>query len=143
MIRAALVLLFVGMLSVSVNGFRASMNLAPRRMTLSMMARKKKEMPANPVVVVTGASRGIGKAIALKLGEAGCHVVVNYASSDAAALEVSYNHLSFTSQVHLSFDFLLRIIFSFSGSSCDVILNFPASYHVLPHLLIFFYCFFL
>lgn len=27
-----------------------------------------------PVVIVTGASRGIGKAIALKLGEAGCKV---------------------------------------------------------------------
>lgn len=27
-----------------------------------------------PVVIVTGASRGIGKAIALKLGKAGCKV---------------------------------------------------------------------
>ena len=35
---------------------------------LTMMARKKKEMPANPVAVVTGASRGIGKAIAIALG---------------------------------------------------------------------------
>lgn len=53
-----------------------------------MMARKKKEMPANPVVLVTGASRGIGKAVALALGEAGCKVVVNYASSEASAIEV-------------------------------------------------------
>jgi 3-oxoacyl-[acyl-carrier protein] reductase len=53
-----------------------------------MMARKKKEMPQNPIAVVTGASRGIGKAIALALGEAGCKVVVNYASNEAAALEV-------------------------------------------------------
>lgn len=52
------------------------------------MAKKKKEMPANPVAVVTGASRGIGKAIALALGDAGCKVIVNYASSDAAAIEV-------------------------------------------------------
>ena len=43
-----------------------------------MMARKKKEMPANPVAVVTGASRGIGKAIALALADAGCKVIVNY-----------------------------------------------------------------
>lgn len=53
-----------------------------------MMARKKKEMPANPVAVVTGASRGIGKAVALALGEAGCKVIVNYASNAAMADEV-------------------------------------------------------
>ena len=34
-----------------------------------MMAKKKKEMPANPIAVVTGASRGIGKAVALALGK--------------------------------------------------------------------------
>lgn len=45
---------------------------------MKMMAKKKKEMPANPVAVVTGASRGIGKAIALALGDAGCKVIVNY-----------------------------------------------------------------
>lgn len=55
---------------------------------MKMMARKKKEMPANPVAVVTGASRGIGRAIAVALGEAGCKVVVNYASNEAMALEV-------------------------------------------------------
>lgn len=55
---------------------------------LSMMARKKKEMPPNPIAVVTGASRGIGKAIALALGDVGCKVIVNYASNEAAANEV-------------------------------------------------------
>eukprot|EP00166_Cyanidium_caldarium_P000557 ctg_122.g70 len=40
------------------------------------------------VAVVTGASRGIGRAIALALGEAGCHVVVNYSASEAAATAV-------------------------------------------------------
>ncbi len=34
---------------------------------------------------MTGASRGIGRAVALALGGAGCRVVVNYASSAAAA----------------------------------------------------------
>eukprot|EP00262_Sarcandra_glabra_P013455 TRINITY_DN3727_c0_g3_i1.p1 TRINITY_DN3727_c0_g3~~TRINITY_DN3727_c0_g3_i1.p1 ORF type:complete len:328 (+),score=78.09 TRINITY_DN3727_c0_g3_i1:499-1482(+) len=50
------------------------------------------EMPKNieaPVVVITGASRGIGKAIALALGKAGCKVLVNYARSSKEAEEVS------------------------------------------------------
>jgi len=38
--------------------------------------------------VVTGASRGIGRAIALDLGSQGCNVVVNYAASEGPALEV-------------------------------------------------------
>ncbi|CAA7023595.1 unnamed protein product [Microthlaspi erraticum] len=43
----------------------------------------------SPVVVVTGASRGIGKAIALSLGKQGCKVLVNYARSAKEAEEVS------------------------------------------------------
>jgi 3-oxoacyl-[acyl-carrier protein] reductase len=38
--------------------------------------------------VVTGASRGIGRAIALELAAAGAEVIVNYASSAEAAAEV-------------------------------------------------------
>ncbi|KAJ0881675.1 putative 3-oxoacyl-[acyl-carrier-protein] reductase [Helianthus annuus] len=41
-----------------------------------------------PVVIVTGASRGIGKAVALALGNAGCKVLVNYARSSKEAEEV-------------------------------------------------------
>jgi enoyl-[acyl-carrier protein] reductase III len=37
------------------------------------------------VALVTGAARGLGRAIAHKLCASGCHVLVNYASSDAAA----------------------------------------------------------
>jgi 3-oxoacyl-[acyl-carrier protein] reductase len=40
------------------------------------------------VAIVTGSSRGIGKAIALKLAERGAKVVVNYAGSAQAAGEV-------------------------------------------------------
>jgi len=39
--------------------------------------------------IVTGASSGIGRAIALALAEAGCDVVVNYSSSEGPALEVA------------------------------------------------------
>lgn len=42
-----------------------------------------------PVVIITGASRGIGKAIALAMGKAGCKVLVNYARSSKEAEEVS------------------------------------------------------
>ena len=54
------------------------------------------EFPASPttgelagkIVLVTGASRGIGRAIALRLGRAGASVVVNYATSPDKAKEV-------------------------------------------------------
>lgn len=42
-----------------------------------------------PVAVVTGASRGIGKAVALALGSAGCKVLVNYARSSKEAQDVA------------------------------------------------------
>jgi len=42
----------------------------------------------NNVAIVTGGSRGIGRATALKLGTEGYTVVVNYAANEAAANEV-------------------------------------------------------
>ena len=45
--------------------------------------------PPGPVCIVTGASRGIGAAIALALGETGARVVVNYAASAGPAEEVA------------------------------------------------------
>ncbi len=43
----------------------------------------------NKVAIVTGASRGIGRAIALELGRCGARVIVNYHSSSEAAEEVA------------------------------------------------------
>ena len=44
---------------------------------------------AGRTALVTGGSRGIGKAIALALGHAGCHVAVNYVSREAEAGDVA------------------------------------------------------
>lgn len=44
----------------------------------------------NKIAVVTGASRGIGKAIALKLARMGAKVIVNYNGSEDKAMEVKH-----------------------------------------------------
>ncbi|MBV8882671.1 MAG: SDR family NAD(P)-dependent oxidoreductase, partial [Chroococcidiopsidaceae cyanobacterium CP_BM_RX_35] len=43
----------------------------------------------NQVAMITGASRGIGRAIALAMAAEGAHVVVNYANSREAAQQVA------------------------------------------------------
>lgn len=46
------------------------------------------------VALVTGSSRGIGRACAVKLAEAGADVIINYVTSKAAAMEVAEQILS-------------------------------------------------
>ena len=46
------------------------------------------DLLSGQTALVTGASRGIGRAIALKLGEAGAEVIVNYSNSPQKAEEV-------------------------------------------------------
>ncbi|KAK7359413.1 hypothetical protein VNO77_01373 [Canavalia gladiata] len=48
------------------------------------------QVEETPAVVVTGASRGIGRSIALSFGKAACKVLVNYASSSTQAQEVAH-----------------------------------------------------
>lgn len=43
---------------------------------------------SNKTALVTGGSRGIGKAISIKLAEAGCHVAVNYVNHEKDAIKV-------------------------------------------------------
>eukprot|EP00877_Chromochloris_zofingiensis_P014851 jgi/Chrzof1/961/Cz01g34370.t1_KAR1[v5.2] len=65
-----------------------------RHNIVAAAATEVKEAPASakvapPVCVVTGASRGIGRAIALALGATGAKVAVNYSSSASKADEVA------------------------------------------------------
>ena len=54
------------------------------------------------VALVTGASRGIGKAIAISLGKLGAEVIVNYSSSEEKAKEVVNTIRSFGSKSYES-----------------------------------------
>mmetsp|Transcript_7904 Transcript_7904/g.21604 ORF Transcript_7904/g.21604 Transcript_7904/m.21604 type:complete len:288 (+) Transcript_7904:29-892(+) len=79
--------LLVSMIALYGNAVRAFK--APAAMhARAAHVRASPAMVAGEVALVTGGSRGLGKAICLALGEAGCKVVVNYVSSEGPAQEV-------------------------------------------------------
>lgn len=71
------VLAVLAFLATSVEGFAPSPRYMNRHSSLQMVADDAK------VVLVTGSSRGLGKAIALDIGKAGQKVVVNYVSDSS------------------------------------------------------------
>jgi len=69
----------VGNLTRETQGNKMSENVSPISLPNNLFAGK--------TAIVTGASRGVGRATALRLAEAGANVVVNYLSNDAEAFE--------------------------------------------------------
>jgi len=74
-------------LSATALGYTPGLSAISSRMASSRVASPVMEA-TGPVCIVTGGSRGLGRAIALALGGEGCKVVVNYAASADAAEKV-------------------------------------------------------
>lgn len=76
-------------LAAAVSGFAPAtpLNVASSRHASQSMSQLQMVADDAKVILVTGASRGLGRAIAICLGEAGHKIVVNYAGSEEAALK--------------------------------------------------------
>jgi len=83
--------LVLGVMASSASAFAPAtpLNVAPARRHVASSASQLQMVADDAkVCLVTGASRGLGAAIALELGKAGQKVVVNYAGSEDKANEV-------------------------------------------------------
>jgi 3-oxoacyl-[acyl-carrier protein] reductase len=82
----------------------------------------------NKTVLVTGGSRGIGKAIVAKFAEAGYNVILNYNKSESSAMEIAKGHdnikifkadISNRKEVHELFEFARETF----KSGIDILIN--------------------
>ncbi len=89
-------------------------------------------MLKDKIAIVTGASRGIGKAIAIELAKANAKVVVNYSSSQKEADEVvsiieSNGGVAFSFKASVNINEEVEAMFKATeekfGSSCDILVN--------------------
>ncbi|KAL1565260.1 3-oxoacyl-[acyl-carrier-protein] reductase, chloroplastic [Salvia divinorum] len=88
--QASLPAKFPGSFDLQTRSLRAapSSGMKAQVATVEQAASETLQKVEAPVVVITGASRGIGKAVALALGKAGCKILVNYARSSSEAEQV-------------------------------------------------------
>ncbi|MBI5096262.1 MAG: SDR family NAD(P)-dependent oxidoreductase, partial [Nitrospirae bacterium] len=98
----------------------------------SHLKHKEKGTASSPrVVLITGASRGLGRAMALRFSRGGCIIAVNYFQSKDAALETVRSIMeaggeadSFYGDVRLSQDVtsMIKLVYE-RWDSIEVLIN--------------------